>query len=105
MIYLIARPIVEGFNFLLQLVENLTASSMSLDSRTRGELADAIGLTEGQLETCSHPNPQRAALLVFSELYPTHTDRAALKNIKDFSKKKSTLLDDIYSKYKLLDLP
>ncbi|CAF4872340.1 unnamed protein product, partial [Rotaria sp. Silwood1] len=64
------RPTVDGLNFLLQLVENLT-SDTPLDSRSPSELAEAIGLTEEQLMECRHSNPQRAALTVFSELYPT----------------------------------
>ncbi|CAF3887340.1 unnamed protein product [Rotaria sp. Silwood1] len=67
------RPTVDGLNFLLQLVENLT-SDTPLDSRSPSELAEAIGLTEEQLMECRHSNPQRAALTVFSELYPTYSD-------------------------------
>jgi hypothetical protein len=95
--FLSARPSVDGLNFLLQLVENLTVSN-SFDSHTRPELADAIGLSEEELTNCCHPNPQRAALLVFSQLYPTYRDRAKLISIKKFSKKKSQLLDDIFRK-------
>ncbi len=82
MIFLIARPSVDGLNFLLQLVENLTVSSASIDKRTRGELAEDIGLSEEELTQCSHPNPQRAALPVFTQLYPSYHERAQLKSIK-----------------------
>lgn len=102
MIFLIARPSVDGLNFLVQLVENLTASSTFIDSRSRSELATAIGLTEEQLTECCHFNPQRAALLVFSRLYPTYRDRAELGTMKEFSKKKSELLEDIFSKLNFL---
>ncbi|CAF1462164.1 unnamed protein product [Rotaria sordida] len=89
------RPTVDGLNFLLQLVENLT-SDTSLDSRSPSELAEAIGLTEEQLMECRHSNPQRAALAVFSELYPTYSDRAELRSIKNFAKKKSNIFNDIF---------
>jgi len=82
-------------NFLLQLVENLTVSDTLSDTRSRSALAAAIGLTEEQLIDCCHPNPQRAALLVFSKLYPTYYIRAKLIDIKKFSQAKSKLLDDI----------
>ncbi|CAF2629173.1 unnamed protein product [Rotaria sp. Silwood2] len=90
------RPSVDGLNFLLQLVENLSVSTTSIDSRTHEELAEAIGLTEERLLECSHPNPQRAALMVFSRLYPSYRDRADLIGIKEFGKKKSKLVDDIF---------
>ncbi|CAF2707700.1 unnamed protein product [Rotaria sp. Silwood2] len=89
------RPSVDGLKFLLELVENLTVSSTAHDLRTQSELAKAIGLTEDQLMDCCHPNPQRAALQIFSKLYPTYRDRAELKNIKSFSKNNSKLLNDI----------
>ncbi len=105
MISLVARPSVDGLNFLLQLVENLTVSSNSIDKRTRGELAEDIGLSEEELTECSHANPQRAALLVFTRLYPSYHERAKLDSIKIFSKNKSQLLDDIFGKLNLCTYP
>lgn len=103
--FFVARPSVDGLNFLLQLVENLTAPNASIDSRTQSELATAIGLTEEQLLECCHPNPQRAALLVFSYLYPTYRDRSELVNIKSFKKNKSKLLNDIFGMLRFFHLP
>ncbi len=98
LIYFIARPSVDGLEFLLQLVESLTASNTPPDSRAIDKLAESIGLTEEQLMECRHPNPQRAALAVFSILYPTYSQRAKLISIKIFAKKNPQLIKDIYSK-------
>ncbi len=95
---IIARTSVDGLHFLLQLVENLTLSNTSIDSRTHQDFAVAISLNEEQLADCIHRNPQRAALMVFNTLYPTYQDRANLINIKTFQKNKSQLMNDIFSK-------
>ena len=94
--FLVARPTTDGLNFLLQLVENLTSSSTASDTRTNKEVAVSLGLREEKMMQCCHLNPQRAALLLFSSLYPTHQDRAKLVNIKKFSKDNSKILENMF---------
>ena len=54
----------------------------SSDTRSCSALATAIDLSEDQLIDCCHPNPQKAAVLIFFQLYLTYHAGAKLIGIK-----------------------
>ena len=64
----------------------------SSDTRSCSALATAIDLSEEQLIDCCHPNPQKAAVLIFFQLYLTYHAGAKLIGIKKISQSK--LLED-----------
>ncbi|CAF3613668.1 unnamed protein product [Rotaria sp. Silwood1] len=90
------RPSVDGYEFLIQLVDCISRIRRDDDPRTNAELALDLNLSLEQLIALEHEDPQRTALNILHAIYPTNKEKADLIGIRHMAAMHSDVLRTIF---------